>query len=120
MKTGKAVLVSVGIIAAVLAVAGGVGYFVYYKIDSRDKRAAAQVEAEAAREEADRSAPQCGSHDDDERAKAVLAPIEPALQNTQRPVARIKRVYGRDHAVKVVNAAIADYAAAFLGIDSAG
>jgi inorganic pyrophosphatase len=38
----------------------------------------------------------------------------------QRPVARIKKVYGRDHAVKVVNAAIADYAAAFLGIDSAG
>jgi inorganic pyrophosphatase len=33
----------------------------------------------------------------------------------QRPVARITKVYGRDHASKVVNAAIADYAAAFLG-----
>ena len=38
----------------------------------------------------------------------------------QRPVARIKKIYGRDHAIKVVNAAIADYAAAFLGIDSVG
>lgn len=90
MKTGKAVLVSVGIIAAVLAVAGGVGYFVYNKVESRSKQAAAQMKAEAERDDADRSAPQCGSHDDDERAKAVLAPIEPALQNTQRPVARIE------------------------------
>src|SRR5215204_2885949 len=32
----------------------------------------------------------------------------------QRPVAQIKKVYGRDHAIKVVNAAIADYDAAFL------
>jgi inorganic pyrophosphatase len=33
----------------------------------------------------------------------------------QRPVARINKVYGREHATKVVNAALADYAAAFLG-----
>ena len=37
----------------------------------------------------------------------------------QRPVARIRRVYGRDHASKVVLAAIADYDAAFLGGDPA-
>lgn len=46
MKTGKAVLVSVGIIAAVLAVAGGVGYFVYNKVESRSKQAAAQMKAD--------------------------------------------------------------------------
>src|SRR5688572_17127784 len=33
----------------------------------------------------------------------------------ERPVARIGRVYGRDHASKVVKAAMADYDAAFLG-----
>lgn len=33
----------------------------------------------------------------------------------QRPVARISKIYGSDHAFKVVNAAIADYDAAFLG-----
>src|SRR5215211_1104294 len=33
----------------------------------------------------------------------------------QRAVARITKKYGRDHAVKVVNAAMADYASAFLG-----
>ena len=33
----------------------------------------------------------------------------------QRPVARIGKAYGSDHALKVVNAAIADYDAAFLG-----
>jgi inorganic pyrophosphatase len=33
----------------------------------------------------------------------------------QRPVAKISRIYGRDHALKVVKAAIADYDAAFLG-----
>jgi inorganic pyrophosphatase len=36
----------------------------------------------------------------------------------QRPVARITKKYGRDHAIKVVNAAMADYASAFLGDDS--
>lgn len=35
----------------------------------------------------------------------------------QRPVARIRSVYGRDHALKVVKAAMADYDAAFLGGD---
>jgi inorganic pyrophosphatase len=35
----------------------------------------------------------------------------------QRSVARVKKVYGRDHATKVVKAAIADYASAFLGMD---
>ena len=35
----------------------------------------------------------------------------------QRPVARIKKAYGRDHAVKVVKAAMADYASAFLGME---
>ena len=35
----------------------------------------------------------------------------------QRPVARIKKAYGRDHALKVVRAAMADYAAAFLGME---
>src|SRR5919107_5779510 len=33
----------------------------------------------------------------------------------QRAVARITKKYGRDHAIKVVNAAMADYASAFLG-----
>jgi len=33
----------------------------------------------------------------------------------QRPVARITKAYGRDHTSKVVNAAMADYASAFLG-----
>ena len=33
----------------------------------------------------------------------------------QRPVAKIGKVYGRDHALKVVEAAMADYASAFLG-----
>jgi inorganic pyrophosphatase len=33
----------------------------------------------------------------------------------QRAVARISKVYGRDHAIKVVQAAMADYVAAFLG-----
>jgi inorganic pyrophosphatase len=33
----------------------------------------------------------------------------------ERPVARIGKAYGRDHAVKVVTAAMADYADAFLG-----
>jgi inorganic pyrophosphatase len=33
----------------------------------------------------------------------------------QRAVARIRKVFGRDHALKVVQAAIADYDAAFLG-----
>ena len=37
----------------------------------------------------------------------------------QRPVARIRKVYNRDHAIKVVNAAMADYASAFLGQGSA-
>jgi inorganic pyrophosphatase len=35
----------------------------------------------------------------------------------QRAVARIKKAYGRDHALKVVKAAIADYASAFLGMN---
>src|SRR4030095_12372426 len=35
----------------------------------------------------------------------------------QRPVARIRKVYGRDHALKVVKAAMDDYDAAFLGGD---
>ena len=35
----------------------------------------------------------------------------------QRPVARIRKVYGREHALKVVKAAMADYDAAFLGGD---
>ena len=36
----------------------------------------------------------------------------------QRPVARIKKAYGRDHALKVVKAAMADYASAFLGMET--
>jgi inorganic pyrophosphatase len=35
----------------------------------------------------------------------------------QRPVARIRKVYGRDHALRVVKAAMDDYDAAFLGGD---
>ena len=35
----------------------------------------------------------------------------------QRSVARVNKVYGRDHATKVVRAAMADYAAAFLGMN---
>jgi inorganic pyrophosphatase len=33
----------------------------------------------------------------------------------ERPVAKIGKVYGRDHALKVVTAAMDDYNAAFLG-----
>jgi len=36
----------------------------------------------------------------------------------QKAVAKIGKIYGRDHALKVVKAAMADYAAAFLGQDS--
>ena len=35
----------------------------------------------------------------------------------QRPVSRIRRVYGRNHAIKVVHAAMADCDAAFPGGD---
>lgn len=92
MKTGKAVLLSVAIIGAVLAAAGGTGYLVYRKIDAREQ--AAKNKAEAAQGETGQDAksprtPQCGQYDEDERAKAVLAPIEPALQDTQRPVAQL-------------------------------
>lgn len=94
MKTGKAVLLSVTIVGLAVALAAGAGYVVYRKIDSLDSERAARLKdgaapAESGQDEAGPEAPQCGQSDDAERARAVLAPIEPALQDTLRPVARL-------------------------------
>lgn len=96
MKTGKAVLVSVAIMAAVLSVAGGVGYWIYRAQPSGAGPASADTAAESAgadNAEADRDAASggaCASQaDDNTLARAILAPAAQALQATERPVARI-------------------------------
>ncbi|MGO1068460.1 YwqG family protein [Lysobacter sp. CA199] len=86
MKTGKAVLLSVGIVAAVLATVGGAAYLVYRQADGELRQAMQGGPPDATQTE---NAPTCAKHDEGAKAKAVLAPVSDALQRSERPVARI-------------------------------
>ena len=102
MKTGQAVLLSMAIVAAALAAAGGLGYFAYRHLQDGAAgrgRAGGEAAADAGRSAAGeaRQAGQgdgkgggCAIRDPDARARAVLAPVAEAVQASQRPVARIE------------------------------
>ncbi|UZW59225.1 YwqG family protein [Lysobacter enzymogenes] len=96
MNTGKAVLLSAAIVAAMLGVVGGG----LYLLDRRIKQAGGHTRTvplpggEASKTGAPRgskaSASRCGQDDgDDCLAKAALAPAAPALERSRRAVARI-------------------------------
>jgi len=87
MNTGKAVLLSTAIVAALLGAVGGGAYLLQRKL--RHSHEAAQAAANQAVAKADADAPACGSSDEHRQAKAVLAPAALALERTQRPVLRI-------------------------------
>lgn len=92
MNTGKAVLLSTAIVAALLGVAGGAVYLIQRKMTQEHRyvrfQPALPVERSKNAEEA-KAAPGCASHDEHRRAKAVLAPAALALERSQRPVLRI-------------------------------
>ncbi|MEH6422024.1 YwqG family protein [Pseudomonas sp. CGJS7] len=87
MKTGKAVLLSVAIVAAGAAVVGGVGYLVYRKAEAHIQPTAAKDPVDTA-EPAEKSGT-CAKQDENAKAKAILAPAADALQRSERAVARI-------------------------------
>ncbi|MGH8082341.1 MAG: YwqG family protein [Lysobacter sp.] len=86
MNTGKAVMVSIAIVAAGLAAVAGVSYAVYRK--TLDNLHSAQTPAAKPGKDV-AQAPACGKHDEYAQAKLVLAPAADALQRSERPVARI-------------------------------
>lgn len=95
MKTGKAVMMSIAIVAAVAALAGGVGYALYregnepVKVETKASEPAdigAEIEDAIAGKD---GAPTCGKREEHQTARAVLAPVEAALQASERPVVRI-------------------------------
>lgn len=87
MNTGKAVLLSAAIMAALLGAAGGGIYLLQRKLSRA--QAEAQAGAAQASREAEAAAPGCRSRDDHRRAKTVLAPAALALERSERPVLRI-------------------------------
>lgn len=87
MNTGKAVLLSTAIVAALLGVAAGGVYLAGRKLGHFQD--AEQASAAQPAGETDAAAPACGSSDEHRRAKAVLAPAALALERSQRPLLRI-------------------------------
>lgn len=87
MNTGKAVLLSAAIVAALLGAAGGGFYLLRNTLGH--SREAAQAGADSAVAKADAAAPGCGSSDEHRQAKAALVPAALALERSQRPVLRI-------------------------------
>lgn len=87
MNTGKAVLLSAAIVAALLGAAGGGFYLLRNALGH--SREAAQAGADPAVAKADAAAPGCGSSDEHRQAKAALVPAALALERSQRAVLRI-------------------------------
>ncbi|MGO4776458.1 hypothetical protein AB4084_13295, partial [Lysobacter sp. 2RAB21] len=76
MKTGKAVMVSVALVAAAAAVLGGAGYALMRKLEQPYK-----VEVKLPEPKGQRTpAANCSAHDENAKAKAILAPVADALQ----------------------------------------
>lgn len=85
MKTGKAVMLSVAIVAVVVGTIGGVGYVMFHNGKMPSMRAPQTSDDKAERAQAG----SCKKTDENALAKAVLAPAAAALQRSERPVARI-------------------------------
>ncbi|MFD1296344.1 YwqG family protein [Lysobacter gummosus] len=88
MKTGKAVMMSIALVTAGLAAIGGVGYVLVRKLDEPQRAEAQPPAAEVERPQSGN----CSAHDENAKAKAILAPVADALQRSERPVAHIALV----------------------------
>lgn len=87
MNTGKAVLLSAAIMAALLgAVGGGI-----YLLDRKLRREPHKVDVQLPQTEQHKDeTPTCKGDDSDELARAVLAPAALALERSERPALRIE------------------------------
>lgn len=89
MNTGKAVLLSAAIVAALLGAAGGGFYLLRNALGHSREAAQAGADSAVAKAKPDSAAPGCGSSDEHRQAKAALVPAALALERSQRPVLRI-------------------------------
>lgn len=95
MNTGKAVLLSAAIVAALLGVAGGAVYLLDRRMKQehtnlRSPPGSPAAQSGGAAESTEPTAPKCASRDEHRLAKAALAPAALALERSQRAVVRIE------------------------------
>lgn len=87
MKTTQAVLLSTAIVTAALAAVAGGGYYLFKRMSG--SHTYTRFVPAGQDESGSESAPSCGKNDPHRLAKAVLAPAAPALERSERPLARI-------------------------------